>query len=88
MFLFTWQLPTYGDDVFMYVAFLYQPEYQELMAAKSSGVATGGARGRIATPDSEKIANNREKEGKNQENSGKKEEKLGRKGKIRKVLSL
>ena len=30
--LLTWLLPTYGDDVFMLQ--IYQPEYQEIMAAK------------------------------------------------------
>ena len=32
VFLLTCLLPTYGDDVFMFQ--VYQPEYQELMAAK------------------------------------------------------
>ena len=32
VFLLTWLLPTYGDDVFM--LHIYQPEYQELMAAE------------------------------------------------------
>ena len=32
VFLLTCLLPTYGDDVFM--LHIYQPEYQELMAAK------------------------------------------------------
>ena len=36
-----------------------------------SGVATGVARGQIATPDSEKIAKNQEKLGKNPEKRGK-----------------
>ena len=47
-----------------------------------SCVAMGGrGRGQSATPDSEKIAKNREKEGENQE-------KTGKGGKIGKVLSL
>ena len=45
-----------------------------------SGVATRGSRGQSATPDSEKLAKNRENEGKNQEKLGKKEEESGRKG--------
>ena len=32
VFLLTWLLPTYGDDVFM--LHIYQPEYQEFMEAK------------------------------------------------------
>ena len=32
VFLLTWLLPTYGDDVFM--MHIYQSEYQELMVAK------------------------------------------------------
>ena len=45
-----------------------------------SGVATGGARGQSATPDSEKIAKNREKRGKSGK-IGEKAEKSGREGK-------
>ena len=54
-----------------------------------SGVASIGAGGQSATPDSEKFAKNREKSGKkrkigkNQEKLGEKEEKSGRKGKNR-----
>ena len=32
VFLLTWLLPTYGDDIFM--LYIYQSEYQELMVAK------------------------------------------------------
>ena len=32
MFLLTWLLTTYGNDVFM--VHVYQPEYHELMAAE------------------------------------------------------
>ena len=32
VFLLTWLLPSYGDDIFM--LHIYQSEYQELMAAK------------------------------------------------------
>ena len=51
----------------MYYTRLSKPSF----TCSFSGVATGGARGgQSATPDSEKIAKNREKEEKNQEKSG------------------
>ena len=50
-----------------------------MLLLRGSGVATGGAGGQSATPDSEKNAKNREKEGKIRKNREKRGE-IGKKG--------